>query len=63
MDREWNVREVEKVRLDSTCQHLRPQAFMLRRIKDEEAMLKRELEKDYAQYMKDVPYRLLPGIW
>lgn len=44
---------------------LRPvftQGFVSRRIQEEEAMLKREMGKEYVAYMKDVPARLVPGL-
>ncbi|CAO1616591.1 unnamed protein product [Sympodiomycopsis kandeliae] len=33
------------------------------RVKDEEKLLKKELGKEYEDYMKEVPYKFLPYIW
>lgn len=39
-----------------------PQKFVSRRIQEEESMLKREMGKEYVEYMRDVPARLIPGL-
>ena len=39
-----------------------PLGLLIVRISLEERLLRRELA-DYGEYVKRVPYRLLPGIW